>query len=118
VEIPIAVAMSPSCLQAWADWASIATFFLTLVTAVVGVIAYGRYLWERHDKSKRLESYLKNEKANKQDKGQRTATQITRDVGLTEDEIIQVSFRNPRVARRVKVDDQGLAERLLFEYNE
>jgi hypothetical protein len=100
-----------------ADWASIATFFITLIGAVVGVFGYSYHMWERHEKSKCLERYLRDEKAKKQDKGQRTATRITRDVGLTEDEIIQISFRNPRVARRVIVGEDGLAKQLLFEYN-
>jgi hypothetical protein len=50
------------------------------------------------------------------DQGQRSIIQVIRDVGLTEDEIIQVSFRNRHVGRRAKIGEDGLAKQLLFEY--
>lgn len=95
-----------------------ATFFISFVSAIVGVYAYIRYRWGLCQKSKRLEGYLREEKAKQKDKGQRSVIQITRDVGLPEDEIIQVSFRNERVARRVTIGEDGLAEQRLFEYKE
>ena len=110
--------MSPECIHRLADWSAILTFVVTLIGAAVGVFGYGKYLWGLHTKSKRLEEYLKKEKAKQTDKGQRSIIQIMKEVGLTEDEIIQVSFRNPHVARRVKTDEDGLAKQLLFEYQE
>lgn len=109
-------AMSPECLHKLADWASVLTLVITLIGAVVGVGGYIRYLCGLHEKSKKLEEYLRNEKAKEEDQGQRSVIQIIRDVGLTEDEIIQVSFRNPRVGRRAKIGDDGLAKQLLFVY--
>jgi len=53
------------------------------------------------------------------DKGQRSINRIVKDVGLTEDEIIQISFVNPKIRRRVTVDKiTKLAEDLLFEYDD
>jgi hypothetical protein len=92
------------------------TFVVTLFGAGVGVFGYAKYLWDRHKKSRTLEEYLRKEKAKHADQGQRSIIQITRDVGLTEDEIIQVSFRNHHVARRVKIGEDGLAKQLLFEF--
>lgn len=96
-------------LHSWADIASI-------LTAVVGVFAYVKYQFNFHRKSKHLEDYLRAEKETGTDHGQRTALQITRTIGLTEDEIIRASFHNRRIGRRVKLDKDGLAERLLFVY--
>lgn len=110
--------MSPECLRKLADWASVLTFAITLIGAAVGVAGYIRYLCGLRKKSKKLEEYLRGEKAMKEDQGQRSVIQIIRDVGLTEDEIIQVSFRNPRVGRRAKMGDDGLAKQLLFVYQE
>lgn len=110
--------MSPECLHRVADWSSILTFIVTFIGAAVGVFGYIKYLWGKHTKSKRLEEYLRAEKAKKVDQGQRSIIQIIRDVGLTEDEIIQASFRNPHVGRRAKIGEDGLAKQLLFEYQE
>jgi hypothetical protein len=110
--------MSPECLHRLADWSSILTFVVTLIGAAVGVFGYLKYLRGLHTKSERLEEYLKKEKAKQIDQGQRSIIQIIRDVGLTEDEIIQVSFRNPHVARRAKIGEDHLAKQLLFEYQE
>jgi len=110
--------MSPEYLHKLADWASVFTFVLTLTASIIGLAEYVRYRCRTHKKSKQLEQYLRNEKANQKDRGQRSVLQIVRDVGLTEDEIIQVSFRNPRVGRRVKLAEDGLAGQLLFEYQD
>lgn len=103
-------------LADWSSISSILTFIVTFIGAAVGVFGYVKYLYGKHAKSKKLEEYLRAEKAKKVDQGQRSITQIVREVGLTEDEIIQVSFRNPNVGRRVKTGAGGFAEQLLFEY--
>jgi hypothetical protein len=105
-------------LQPWVEWSTVATFVVTLIAAVIGVSGYLKYRFGLRKKSKRLEEYLRNELAEHKDKGQRSIIQIMKDVGLTEDEIIQISFSNPLVRRRAVMDDNGLAKQLLFEYNE
>jgi len=106
-------------LHWWADLTAIATFVVTLVTALVGIYGYIHYRLGFHEKSRRLEHYLKKEKeedAKKGHKGQRTALHITEHVGLTENEIIQISFRNPRIERLGKTNDAGFTVSLLFAY--
>ena len=72
-----------------------------------------------HRKSKTLENFLREVKRRGIDKGQRSINRIIRDVGLTEDEIIQISFVNPKIRRRVTVDPiTNLAQDLLFEYDD
>ena len=111
----------PLDLHRWADLTSILTLIITFIGAVVGIYGYTRYRYDLCRKSKGLEKYLRDEKTQSKgaDKGQRSILHIIRYVGLTEDEIIQASFRNPRIARRVTTDHQtGLARDLLFEYDE
>jgi hypothetical protein len=96
-------------LHFWADVASVGT-------CVVAVFGYLRYRCVIYRKSKRLVEYLRAEQQTERDHGERTALHITRNIGLTEDEIIQASFHNPRIGRRVKTGENGLAERLLFVY--
>jgi len=106
----------------WVDLTSILTFVITVIGASVGVFGYIRYRCEFRRKSKTLEEYLRRKQ--EEDKplkklGQRTVLQIVRDVGLTHDEIIKISFHNPQVGRRVKTDPTtNLATELLFEYEE
>jgi hypothetical protein len=103
-------------LHNWADLASVLTFFITFIGAAVGVFGYIKYQCDVSQKGKRLEEFLRSEKMKAVDQGQRSVIRIIKEVGLTEDEIIQASFRNPRIRRRVVSDERGLAQELLFEY--
>jgi hypothetical protein len=87
-------------LHNWADLASVLTFVITFIGAGVGVYGYVKYRCEIRQKANRLEEFLRAEKMKGVDEGQRSVIRIIKDVGLTEDEIIQVSFRNPRIVRR------------------
>lgn len=91
---------------------------ITGIGAFIGACAYIYHLWTRHRKSVALEQFLLREKLKKIDNGQRSIIRIIRDVGLTQDEILQISFTNPKIRRVVKVDDvSNLATQLLFEYD-
>jgi len=103
-------------LHNWADLASVLTFVITLIGAGVGVYGYVKYRRDIRQKANRLEEFLREEKIKGEDQGQRSIIRIIKDVGLTEDEIIQASFRNPRIGRRVVAGEGGLATQLLFEY--
>ena len=105
-------------LNFWANWAAIGAFFVTLVGAAVGIWGYARFLWEGNKKKKALESYLKVQKQSAQDgkKGQQTMTHLIRHVGLTEDEILKISFESNLIERKVVTDKDGHAVDLLFEY--
>lgn len=108
--------MPQDTIQWWADLSSILTFVITTVTALIGLGGYFHYLNDRRRKQQRLEEYLKDEKANTKGGGQRSLINIVRHVGLTEDEIISLSFRSQHIERRIKSDATGFADRLLFEY--
>ena len=49
-------------------------------------------------------------------KGQHTTKHLIRYVGLTEDEILKISFENEHVHRTVNTDKDGKADTLFFEY--
>ena len=103
-------------LQWWANVTSILTFIIALVSAGIGIGEYLRYRRERTEKQERLESYLKAERDKKTDKGQRSLLNIVSKIGLTEDEILQISFRSQRIERRIDPNEKGFADRLLFQY--
>jgi hypothetical protein len=105
-------------LAYWSNIAAIAGFFVTLTGAGVGIYGYCTYQsgWKR--KTDALVAYLKKKKDEAPDgkKGQQTAMHLIRYVGLTEDEILQISFENEHVERSVGKDEQGRADTLYFEY--
>jgi hypothetical protein len=86
---------------------------ITGVIAVWAILAYEYRIWSKRTK---LEEYLKAEKATGTDKGQHTALHLMAKLGLTQDEVLQASFRSKVIARRLKVGDDGLASQILFEY--
>jgi len=71
-------------------------------------------------KRKELETFLKqagdaDRKLGKQ--GAYGFLHLTTKVGLTESEILQASFKNSCIKRREKLDQEGFAEKILFQYN-
>jgi hypothetical protein len=104
---------SPECLHRWADISSIATFLLALGGALwVGPHYFWR-LRELRKKQKTLENYLKSEQET------RSLLRIVGATGLTQDEIIQASFRSQHI-RRVPIHDNKttLTVGILFQYVE
>lgn len=108
-------------LHTWADIAAILTF-------VGAALAYGRYEVAAILKRRKLEDYLRTEKIRVQEEdknkppadrreGKFSIVHIMKDVGLTEDEIIQASFRSRKIRRFVtKKPPTNIADDLLFQY--
>ena len=96
-------------LEVTSHWAAI-------LTAIVAVWAYGRYLYERHQKRLRLEAHLKAEKEAGQDKGQRSILHLVAQLGMTETEVVDAAFRSNCIRRGVSTDEKGHASGLLLEY--
>jgi hypothetical protein len=102
------------------DYADVAT----ILTFLGASYAYGTYLLKGCRHRSALELYLSEQRDIDSDKlgrdgkpkqGLRSALQISRDIGLTEDEVIRASFHNDRIRRRVGIDEEtGIANRLLF----
>jgi hypothetical protein len=99
------------------DWANLASI-TTGIIAVFGACAYFRRMYVWRQKACRLEDFLKAERAKGPGHGQRSIVRIVQDVGLTEDEILKLSFASKNIRRRVTVDKlTNLATELLFEYD-
>lgn len=111
--------MNSEQLHQLADAASIATFIIALIGSVVGVWGYVRFRCLFHRKTGKLEQYLREQKETKIDQGKRSVIRIIRDVGLTQDEIIQISFVSKKIHRWVTVDPaSSIAKDLLFSYDD
>ena len=109
-----------SDLTFWANIAAIAGFLVTFVGAGVGIYGYCSYRHSWARKTNALVAYLKRQKEQAKDgkKGQQTAIHLIRYVGLTEDEILKISFDNRHVDRTVGKDEEGKADTLYFEYKD
>jgi hypothetical protein len=92
------------------------TFLITLFGAGFAFLAYLTHVARWHWKKQRLIRYLQAEKARKTDKGQRSVLNITRELGLTQDEILQMSYWCKNIRRTVRTDSNDFADKLLFEY--
>ena len=95
-------------IEITAAWASI-------FTAAVAVLFYVGYRCERREKRRRLENYLKDEKAKGEDKGQRTLPHLIANIGMSETDILDCAFRSRHIVRTVEVMD-GKATGLFLEY--
>lgn len=89
-----------------------------ILTAVVAVWAWVRYLCDRYKKRLELESHLRMEKALGKNKGQRTLLHLTAKLGMTEADILDAAFRSKHICRRVTTDEDGMAKRLMLEYRD
>ncbi len=96
-----------SGLSILANWAAI-------LTALIAVLAYGQFQWQRFARQKRLEAYLRRVQGEGQ--GQKTVLHLMRALRMTEQELLAAGFHSARITPRVKPAKDGLAETLLFEY--
>lgn len=110
--------ISSADLTFWANLAAIGGFVVTTAGAGVGIYGYCAYRSGWKKKTDALVAYLKQKKEEAPDgkKGQQTSMHLIRYVGLTEDEILKISFESSHVKRSVGTDDQGKADTLFFEY--
>lgn len=106
---------TPETLEIASDFASVAT-------AIVAVLAYGRYVVDRRLKRHVVERFLKDEMAARDDPatdgGGRTAMFIGAEVGLTEADVMQAALSSKRI-RRVPgrgAPPPGITTHVWYEY--
>jgi len=116
--------MDEHYFQPWADAATI----VTLLLAILGYASYIFYLFELRKKRRDLEKFLRKAKIDahqrgwktpkgEPDTGARTVIPITKETGLSEEEIIKASFRSKVIERLVHTDKAtNYATDLLFRY--
>ena len=101
------------------DWLGFLANIAAIVTALVALIGSAWYIVERGGKRRRLEEYLKAERDAGKDKGQRSILHLVARVGLTEQEIMQASFRSKHIERVLTTNKlDGMAKDILFEYRD
>ena len=90
-----------------------------ILTAMIAVFGYGAYRWDQRCKRIRLESYLKAQKSDGSNRGQRSLLHLMAKVGMTEAELIQASFRSSKIVRKIAKDEEtGRADALLLEHKD
>ena len=104
-----------NCLDQWVKIASIGTFALAVIGSVLGFCEYLRFRWDIGQKRRKLEDYLRGELGG-DDNGRRSILRIISATGLTEDEVIQASFRSKHITREPFHDESGLTVGILLRY--
>lgn len=101
------------------DWLGFIANIAAIVTALVAFAGSAWYIVERGVKRRRLEAYLKAERDAGKDKGQRSVLHLVARVGLTEQEILQASFRSKHIGRVLTTNKlDGMAKDILLEYRD
>tara|TARA_R110002110_G_scaffold284987_2_gene499318 strand:- start:74249 stop:74569 length:321 start_codon:yes stop_codon:yes gene_type:complete len=101
------------------DWLGLVANFAAIVTALVAFAGAAWFMMERGAKRRQLEAYLKAERDAGKDKGQRSILHLIARVGLTEQEILQVSFRSKHIGRVLTTNKpDGMAKDILLEYRD
>jgi hypothetical protein len=96
------------CIELLANWAAILTAMLASSATVV-------YWYDRCKKQRRLEHYLFQEKSTGGDEGQRSLLHLSRNLLMTEDDILRAAFGSKKIEPRTRQNEQtGLAEHLLL----
>jgi len=100
-------------LELFANIAAILTF-------LGGAGAWCYYQYGFRHKKKELENYLKEKFKGKSSGGdyQFSFLHLTKELGLTESEILKASFCNRRIKRVTKPDKECFADKILFQYND
>lgn len=93
----------------------------SVLTFVGGVGAWCYYQYGFIRKRRELERCLLQDGAPFKKQGEMgafTVQHITAKTGLTESEILRATFRNPRVNRLERLDEDGYTKEILFQYND
>ena len=102
--------------MAYREFLEISSHWAAIITAIVAVLAYGRYVYERRQKRVRLEAYLKAEKDAGNDQGQRTVLHLVRHLKMNETDVLDAAFRSKRIQPVVIPNSQGRAETMMLEF--
>ena len=105
------------------DWPYTAEVFANvaaIATAFVAVIFFAQFHLHRRSQRRRLEKYLKAEEAEadrtRDEEGARTLLHLVKNLGMSESDIIDASFRSKCVRRLTSMDEDGKAARLLLVF--
>ena len=104
------------------QWLEVGANFATITTFFGGLGAWSYYQWGFWSKRKALEEYLKEKLESYKRHGsgdyQFSVLHLTAKVGLTESEILQACFKNPRIERLEKLGYGNITTHVMFQYND
>ncbi len=94
---------------------------LGLTSQVVVIIGTGYAFYEyavrARLRQRALERYLRRERAQEDDEGQRSVLHLMRQLRMTEGEVERAAYTSKRIEPRVTTDSEsGLADAILFVY--
>lgn len=92
-----------------ANWAAI-------LTAAIAVWGYASYRRDRCAKKSRLEAYLKAEKGEGKNMGQRSVKHLVANLGISENEVLDAAFHSKNIRCVTTKGGNGFVDLLLLEY--
>lgn len=98
------------------DIVEIAAALAAIITSIVAVSAYGRYLHERRVRRRRLEDFLQNERTPQKDAF--SVFELMATLQMTEAQIMEAAFASDRVRCLSPAYWNAPAESLLLAYEE
>lgn len=96
---------------------SMAANWAAILTALVAVIAGGRYIYEQRARRRALEKYLRDKKLNPDGLERYTVMHLMAHLAMTEAEVLHAGFHSNKVRAVPGEDKQGRAVRIYFEYS-
>ena len=102
----------------WEQFLQVAELFGNAAAVLTGAIAVILWLRLKGDDRKRvtrLEEYLKGERE-AQGRYQHSATHLSARLGMTEAQVFQAAVTSIRIESLLGQDEQGFANRILFQY--
>ena len=105
--------------MSWLKVLQAASSLASIATAAIAAWAYSRYVWNRRQKRLRLENHLKTikETAREMEPRHRTPLQLMVALGMTEAEIVDISFRSNCIKRIAGTVYSGQDPVMALEYS-
>jgi hypothetical protein len=105
----------------WEQWLSIASNFAQAATGLLAGAAAIYYFYRKADRRWKMEAYLQEARcAGEQgnDMGARSIVHLMGNCTLTEAQVLEAAFSSSKIRSWVTVNDEGRADRLLFQFND
>ncbi len=101
------------------DFADVFSVAAGAVVILGSTYAFWEYAIVRRLRERRLVRHLKSELDRGVDRGQRTVTQLSADLSLTETQVLDAGFRSKQIRPLVTADPEtGLARAILFQHRD
>lgn len=85
-------------------------------TALVAIVAYAQYRWEKGRIKREVEEYLKEEASMAGDMGRRSITNIVVALGIPADKVLEAALDSRHIERHARTSESGLAGDIMLGY--